>query len=109
NPWPEWPASRLILAQFGLENCSSRYAVCVTMDTTLSLRHFLAERWPGWWRAKGYKNMGRSSGESYSPWTTRSSGCTGWRHAPAKFGGARNRDGESERWPGPLAKQPRKK
>src|SRR5579862_8223014 len=108
-PWPGWPASRLILARFGLENCSSRYAVRVTMDTPLSLKHFLAELWPGWWRAKGYKNTPRICGENYSRWKTRSSRCTGWRHELARFGGVRNRGDESVRWRGPLAKQPRKK
>src|ERR1700683_318244 len=109
TPWPGWPASRLILARWGLENCSSRYAVRVTMDTTLSLRHFLAGLWPGWWRARGYQNIRRFCSESYSPCRTRSSRCTGWRGELAEFGGARNRGGESVRWPAPLAKQPRKK
>ena len=35
TPWPGWPASRLILARYSPENCSSPYTVRVTMDTII--------------------------------------------------------------------------
>src|SRR5271154_5570873 len=50
TPWPGWPASRLILARYVPENCSSPSTDRVTMDTIIWLPRLGAGRLPLWWR-----------------------------------------------------------
>ena len=52
TPWPGWPASRLILARYVPENCSSPFTVRLTMDTTTWPQLWRAERWRQWWRSR---------------------------------------------------------
>ena len=89
DPWPGWPASRLTLAPFSLENCSSPYADRVTMDTVLWPGRWSGELRPGWWRGSASESTPAKSGQSSSPWTTRSSLCSDWPRGRARSGGRR--------------------
>ncbi len=86
TPWPGWPASRLILARFNPENCSSPYTVRVTMDTIMWLRLWRAEQQPGWWRANASRNTPKKSAENFLRWTTLSAPSTNWPRAHAHAG-----------------------
>ena len=86
TPWPGWPASRLILARFSLENCSSPYTDRVTTDTITWLRLWPRAPRPAWWRAADSRSTRKKSAESFLRWTTRSTRCTAWPRAHARSG-----------------------
>src|SRR6202043_2430084 len=70
TPWPGRPASRLILARYVPENCSSPSTDRVTMDTIMWLPLSSAERWPLWWRNRARVNFRTCCGAPALLWTT---------------------------------------
>src|SRR5579885_3049892 len=70
TPWPGWPASRLILAQYVPESCSSPSTDRVTMDTIIRAWPLSVARWRRLWRKKDWPDFRKRCEAAAFPWTT---------------------------------------
>src|SRR6267378_534754 len=86
TPWPGWPASRLILARYVPENCSSPSTDRVTMDTIMWAARSGVEPSRWWWRRVSFRDLRVKSEPDASPWAKHSKRSSNWRGQYAKHG-----------------------
>src|SRR6266478_6374660 len=86
TPWPGWPASRLILARYVPENCSSPSTDRVTMDTIMWAARWGAEQSRRWWRRVSFHDLRGRSARDASPWAKHSKRSSDWRVQYARHG-----------------------
>src|SRR5258708_24440423 len=89
TPWPGWPASRLILARYVPENCSSPSTDRVTTDTTM-----FPPRWTGglsrrWGQTRSYVAIHARAASAAYPWATHSKRSRSLLARCAKLGGGK--------------------
>src|SRR5258708_23742754 len=72
TPWPGWPASRLILARYVPENCSSPSTDRVTTDTIMFPLRWTGGRSRRGWQTRNYAAIPARSARVAYPWATRS-------------------------------------
>ena len=104
TPWPGWPVSRLILARYVPENCSSLSTDRVMTDTILWPLRWSAERSRRWWQKRKLGAMRAELGNAASPWRTLSKRSNNSLARCGKLGA-----GKLPASPGPWARPPRKR
>src|SRR5258708_23400379 len=72
TPWPGWPASRLILARYVPENCSSPSTDRVTTDTTMFPPRCTGGLSRRAWQRRRYAAISARSASAAHPWGTHS-------------------------------------
>src|SRR5262249_45610718 len=89
TPWPGWPASRLILARFVLESCSSPSTDRVMTDTSMWRLRWSRAPWRQWWRDRSSRATRDGLATAASPCPTHSTRSKDWAAPYAKPGVAK--------------------